>query len=116
MQVLLNINGYETPVEFPTNMLPVATIKGSKENYSISYGSYMEVGGIVDIQVTNGEGNKVVNLPFNVLDFQATAIDNNTGSIQESCHIEFVNDNTVRVYGRATSDGTIKVKWYAKGV
>lgn len=118
MKQLVNINGYDTIINVPEDQV-LSSIKyfGSKEDYSINYGNnLLEHGGIINITVTNGEGSKTVKLPFTVLDFQATAIDNNTGSIQESCHIEFVNDNTVRVYGRATSNVTIKVKWSAKGV
>lgn len=119
MRITANINGFETPIEFPGGSLWSIRHTGNREEYSIDYGEILECGGVIDIRVTSGEGSKVLNLGdrgiSNLLDFQATAMDNNSGSIQESTHIEFTDGNTVRVYARATSNATIKVKWSAKG-
>lgn len=121
MQTIIEINGYATPVEFPDELVPVdIAVEGGRDNWSyVLPGGVTHAGGTITINTGSaGEGSKTVALPFTkLLDFQATAMDNNTGSINEGAHIEILGDSSVRVY--AHSSGTSKrimVKWSAVGV
>lgn len=128
----IDINGIETPVEFPDNVLPEVKVTGNQDSFVIDYGNgLVKVGGIVTITtltsivtLTNGsttEGSKAITFPVeftNLLDYQCSALDNNTGSVMEHAHLGQVTSKSMNLYASHTGSESkqIQVKWFAEGV
>lgn len=120
MAYVANINGIETIIDIPElERTTVPNVDGDKNSYVIRQGTQVFTGGILSLEFDNtNEMYADIELSmYRLLDFQATAIDV-VGAFGESSHIEFLDDNRVRVY--ATTDknytGTFNVKWSAMGV
>lgn len=120
MQVLLNINGFETPVEFPDMPQLAPVVTGNWESWAVTHSNGLKLlGGEATITFNNvDEATTTVQLSVSkLLDFQVTPMDI-TGPHGETAHIEIVDDHTVHIYGRTKQayTGEMKVKWSAVGV
>lgn len=120
MRIVANINGFETPIEFPDGGVSPVTVDGDKQQWQVCFGNgFVQVGGVVTIPFDNAtETNMTVPVPFSkLLDFQATPLDVQ-GPLGEAVHIEILADNKVRVYARTSQvyTGDFHVKWSASGV
>lgn len=126
-RIIANINGYETPLDLP---LEQGYASGNADHYTIDYGNgVIEVGGTAEITTTTlvgTGGNAIVEGSGSVrfenfstlLDYQATALDNTTGSFMEHVHIGGATATGMTLYASARTDThkKIKIKWSAKGV
>lgn len=120
MIITANINGFETPIEFPEGSVASVHASGDKQQWHVDFGNgFVQVGGVLTLPFTDTtETNAVVNVPFSRLfDFQATPVDVQ-GPLGEAVHIEILADNKVRVYARTAQNytGGFQVKWSASGV
>lgn len=126
MKYTININGIETPVEFPDNVLPEVKVTGNQDSFVIDYGNgIVKVGGLATITTTAigsiTEGSKAITFPVeftNLLDYQCSALDNNTGSVMEHAHLGQVTSKSMNLYASTTGSESkqIQVKWFAEGV
>ena len=131
MQQIININGYETVIEIPEGQPGLngftAKAEGNENSYKIHYSeNLVEIGGTTTISVnqnqnTHFEGSKTITFPvtFNtLLDYQATAIDSDKGSMFEHAHLGQVTLTGMNVYANAftSSAKDIQVKWSVKGL
>lgn len=120
MQITVDINGFETPIEFPDQAIPRVQASGDKSSWTVDFGNgFKQVGGIIAVPFKNTtEATVTISLPFATLfDFQTTPVDVQ-GPLGEAAHIEFLNDGAVRVYARTSQNytGDFFVKWSASGV
>lgn len=120
MIVMTNINGFETPIEFPEGSVASVHASGDRQQWRVDFGSgFVQVGGIATVAFDNvTEAAVTVRLPFGkLLDFQATPIDVQ-GPLGEAVHIELLDNDSVQVYARTsqTFTGSFYVKWSASGV
>lgn len=129
MRQIININGFETPIEIPEGQtLSPVTAQGDKTNYRIEYGNgLVELGGTVDVtvnRVAEGvlEGIHNVALSFSTtLSVQVTAMNVIQGAETLNSESAFITDTTdgFRIYATARSTAetqVIPVRWVAKGL
>lgn len=97
----------------------------NESNYSITYNGFTEIGGIVEVQCSQSqsghmEGSARVSYPAftTLLDYQCTALDNNTGALFEHAHLGNVQNDKMTVYASVLGNEhkTVRVKWSAKGI
>lgn len=120
MKVIVNINGFETPIEFPDHAIPQVQTSGDKSSWAVDFGNgFKQTGGIITVPFKNTtEATATLTMPFATLfDFQATPLDVQ-GPLGEAVHIDFLNDGKVRVYARTSQNytGNFFIKWSASGV
>lgn len=126
--IIANINGYETPINIPTEQLSLLSplsVTGDMNDYTIDYGNgLVERGGLVTLTTSvekDGyrETATTVRLPFVILDADATAL-----NIVESVNTVYgenafvrVNGNELGIYGSfiGTQHKQMQIKWRAKG-
>lgn len=120
MIITTNINGFETPIEFPDHAIPQVQTSGDKSSWAVDFGNgFKQVGGILAIPFINEtETTATLTVPFGTLfDFQATPLDVK-GPLGEAVHIELQGGGQVRIYARTSQNytGSFFVKWSASGV